>query len=201
MGSILYLLTRLLPCLSLGTVVAQDACVNNPCGINANCTDLPDPAGDNAAGRTCACLSGFIGNPEVACELICNQSGSLIMKKAEDPFAAPEGAISRYSLRLNKAPVNGEIVTVTVAANDSFTSVTSGSQIVFDASNFSTPADVLLSATDDNLIRDQTYSARLRMRSQSGDSCFDEFDPVTSQGIPALNVRLLVAETDVGKFF
>jgi len=36
-----------------------DACINNPCGTNADCVDLPAPALDNAAGRTCNCHPGY----------------------------------------------------------------------------------------------------------------------------------------------
>eukprot|EP00050_Salpingoeca_kvevrii_P018124 m.71013 g.71013 ORF g.71013 m.71013 type:complete len:1871 (-) comp7913_c1_seq2:312-5924(-) len=41
-----------------------NACVNNPCDENAICTDLPAPALDNAAGRTCACIDGYSGTGE-----------------------------------------------------------------------------------------------------------------------------------------
>lgn len=44
-----------------------DACVNNPCGANATCTDLPPPALDDANGRTCACNPGFTGDATLGC--------------------------------------------------------------------------------------------------------------------------------------
>ncbi len=47
--------------------VEMNACVSNPCGTSATCADLPAPALGNADGRTCACPTGFSGNPAVFC--------------------------------------------------------------------------------------------------------------------------------------
>ncbi|HRE92095.1 MAG TPA: hypothetical protein PK095_23470, partial [Myxococcota bacterium] len=47
-----------------GGCVAIDACLDAPCGPGATCTDLPAPAGTGAAGRSCACDEGLVGDPE-----------------------------------------------------------------------------------------------------------------------------------------
>ncbi len=41
-----------------------DACVNNMCDADATCADMPPPAPDTPAGRTCTCNTGFVGNGE-----------------------------------------------------------------------------------------------------------------------------------------
>lgn len=46
--------------------------MNHPCGENQTCADLPAPAPDDAAGRTCSCNPGFgdcNGNPSDGCEV------------------------------------------------------------------------------------------------------------------------------------
>ena len=50
--------------------VEVDACIGNPCGLDAECADLPYPAPDDATGRTCACPVDYEGDPEVACSAI-----------------------------------------------------------------------------------------------------------------------------------
>lgn len=55
-----------------GTCQDIDACVNNPCGPNQVCADLPPPAPDDASGRTCTCAPGFgdcNGSPSDGCEV------------------------------------------------------------------------------------------------------------------------------------
>jgi hypothetical protein len=45
-----------------------DACLNNPCGINAQCTDLAPPSNE----YTCQCKSGFEGNAYFGCARPCS---------------------------------------------------------------------------------------------------------------------------------
>jgi hypothetical protein len=47
-------------------VAEVDACVNNPCVIGAECTDLPSPASDDPAGRVCTCNAGDIYMDDVS---------------------------------------------------------------------------------------------------------------------------------------
>lgn len=49
-----------------------DACTVNPRGANAKCTHKVPPALGNAAGaagRTCACVTGYNGNAETGCSI------------------------------------------------------------------------------------------------------------------------------------
>ena len=46
-----------------------NACINNPCAANAVCADLPAPAVDEQAGRSCTCEGGYGNYVEgVGCE-------------------------------------------------------------------------------------------------------------------------------------
>eukprot|EP00494_Astrolonche_serrata_P029383 UN29650 len=46
-----------------------NACLNNPCGVNANCTDIVGGL-DDISGRTCDCMLGYEGNPDTGCTMI-----------------------------------------------------------------------------------------------------------------------------------
>lgn len=168
-------------------LATASTCLTSPCGVNAICTDVPE------TGRTCACPLGFSGDSEIRC---CDTASAVVLQKASSPFAAPEGQSSQYALRLSSAP--SEVVVVTVQANDSFSTI-ENTQIVFGADNFSTPQNVLLSATDDNLILASPYSVLLSVATQSADECYDEFEDLSGHGIRSSVVPILVSDNDQGK--
>jgi len=71
-----------------------DACISNPCDINATCTDLPDPAPDGPTGRRCDCNAGFAAEAvidENSENLADNEFVEIIcLELICDPLSAPE---------------------------------------------------------------------------------------------------------------
>eukprot|EP00494_Astrolonche_serrata_P022555 UN22812 len=57
-----------LPSFETLQIVEIDACIDNLCGANSNCTDKSGPL-NTVSGRSCACKSGYSGDPEVQCTI------------------------------------------------------------------------------------------------------------------------------------
>lgn len=76
--------------------IAIDACKVQPCSVNADCEDLPAPAGDDLEGRTCTCKVGFDGDGETcedtnACDENPCPADAACMDKPAPALGGPDG--------------------------------------------------------------------------------------------------------------
>ena len=111
--------------------------------------------------------------------------------KSEGPYYIDEGSQSSFSVSL-LAPPNAP-VTVTLAANDTFTSITTPA-FHFDNDTWATPQSITVSATHDDVIRLWPYTAYLQLSTSSSDPDFGTYHAASGKGLRPMTFPVLIRD-------
>ena len=108
----------------------------------------------NLVGGSCARLSCYTVDDTADNYqyrmLLADNDGVIIDLDGKDPSIAEAGGTLTYGVRLGRAPVSGETVTVAVASDATSAAVTAGSSLSFTDSNWQTPQNVTVTGQDDS---------------------------------------------------
>ena len=116
--------------------------------------------------------------------------------KESSPSAIPEGEEAVYSVKLLSQPPAGVNVSIVLSPLDSKVNITSGSNILFNSSNWDQRQRFVLFGTNDNDILDSPYTSEVRIQSYSNSLNFS-----TSPGgsFPSDTIHFLLQDTDRGR--